>query len=91
MTVPEISRRKKKEKKKKKKMNIDKTIKHLLRGSLTRSLAPFPRSLRRRGKFLGREGGRGDTDLVEVGDKGGLEAVSTGSPAWREEDLFCLA
>ena len=36
----------------------------------------------------GREGGKGDTDLVEAGDKGGLEAVSMGSPAWREEDLF---
>ena len=33
-------------------------------------------------------GGRGDTDLVEVGDKGGLEAVSMGSPAWREDDLL---
>ena len=36
----------------------------------------------------GREGGGGDTDLVEVGDKGGLEAVSMGSPAWREDDLL---
>ena len=36
----------------------------------------------------GREGGGVDTDLVEVGDKGGLEAVSMGSPAWREDDLL---
>ena len=36
----------------------------------------------------GREVGKGDTDLMEAGDKGELEAVSMGSPAWREEDLF---
>ena len=36
----------------------------------------------------GREVGKGDTDLMEAGDKGELEAVSMGSPAWREDDLF---
>ena len=30
----------------------------------------------------------GETDLVEARDKGGLEAVSMGSPAWREDDLL---
>ena len=30
----------------------------------------------------------GETDLVEAGDKGGLEAVSMGSPAWQEDDLL---
>ena len=54
----------------------------------TRGLAPFPHSLRER-----REGGVGETDLVEAGDGGGgggggLEAVSMGSPAWREDDLL---
>ena len=37
---------------------------------------------------MGREGGAGETDFVEAGDKGGLEAVSVGSPEWREDDLL---
>ena len=64
------------------------------RGSLTMLLtlgaslpSPDPSEVGGRG----REGCRGDTDLMEVGDKGGLGAVSMGSSAWREEDLLRLA
>ena len=52
----------------------------------TRGLAPFTHSLRGRGEGKGRR--RGGSDLVEAGDNGGLEAVSMGSPAWREDDLL---
>ena len=65
------------------------------RGSLTFTLtmlltlgASLPSPDPSEGGGRGREGGRGDTDLVEVGDKGGLEAVSIGSPAWREDVLL---
>ena len=51
-------------------------------GALLPSPDPFE------GGGRGREGGGGETDLVEVGGKGGLEAVSMGSPAWREDDLL---
>ena len=68
------------------------------RGSLTFSLtmlltlgASLPSPDPSEGGGTGREGGRGDTDLVEVGDKGELEAVSMVSPAWREDDLLRLA
>ena len=52
------------------------------RGSLTFSLtmlltlgASLPSPDPSEGGGRGREGGRGDTDLVEVGDKGGLDGI----------------
>ena len=60
------------------------------RGSLTLTtlgaLLPFPSPSEGGGR--GREGGVGETDFVEVGDKGGLGGCFNGSPAWREYDLL---
>ena len=50
--------------------------------------ASLPSPIPSEGGGRGREGGEGETDLVEVGDNEGLEAVSMGSPAWREDDLL---
>ena len=60
------------------------------RGSLTLTTlgASLPSPSPSKGGGRGREGGVGETDLVEYGDGGGLEAVSMGSPAWRDDDLL---
>ena len=50
--------------------------------------ASLPSPIPSEGAGRGREGGEGETDLVEAGDNGGLEAESMGSPAWREDDLL---
>ena len=50
--------------------------------------ASLPSPIPSEGGGRGREGGKGEMDLVEAGDNGGLEAASMGSPAWREDDLL---